>query len=74
MILTGDRDAFQLVSPRISVMATGRGVTDTTVYTPDAVRERYGIGPELMTDFAGMVGDPATTLPGVPGVGRRARR
>ena len=71
VILTGDRDAFQLVSPRVSVMATGRGVTDTTVYTPDAVRERYGIGPELMTDFRGMVGDPSDNLPGVPGVGEK---
>jgi DNA polymerase I len=71
VILTGDRDAFQLVSPRVSVMATGRGVTDTTLYTPDAVRERYGIGPELMTDFRGMVGDPSDNLPGVPGVGEK---
>jgi len=71
VILTGDRDAFQLVSPQVSVMATGRGVTDTTVYTPDAVRERYGIGPELMTDFRGMVGDPSDNLPGVPGVGEK---
>ena len=74
VILTGDRDAFQLVSDRVSVMATGRGVTDTTQYTPDAVRERYGIGPELMTDFRGMVGDPSDNLPGVPGSARRAPR
>jgi len=71
VILTGDRDAFQLVSPTVSVMATGRGVTDTTLYTPEAVRERYGIGPELMTDFRGMVGDPSDNLPGVPGVGEK---
>ena len=71
VILTGDRDAFQLVSDHISVMATGRGVTDTTLYTPDAVRERYGIGPELMTDFRGMVGDPSDNLPGVPGIGEK---
>jgi DNA polymerase-1 len=71
VILTGDRDAFQLVSDRVSVMATGRGVTDTTLYTPDAVRERYGIGPELMTDFRGMVGDPSDNLPGVPGIGEK---
>lgn len=71
VILTGDRDAFQLVGPRVSVMATGRGVTDTTVYTPAEVRERYGIGPELMTDFRGMVGDPSDNLPGVPGVGEK---
>jgi DNA polymerase-1 len=71
VILTGDRDAFQLVSDRVSVMATGRGVTDTTLYTPAAVRERYGIGPELMTDFRGMVGDPSDNLPGVPGIGEK---
>ncbi|MBJ7457242.1 MAG: hypothetical protein JHC74_14395, partial [Thermoleophilia bacterium] len=71
VILTGDRDAFQLVSPRVSVMATGRGVTDTTLYTPDAVVERYGIGPELMVDFRGMVGDPSDNLPGVPGIGEK---
>jgi DNA polymerase-1 len=71
IILTGDRDAFQLVDDRISVMATGRGVTDTTLYTPDAVRERYGIGPELMVDFRGMVGDPSDNLKGVPGIGEK---
>ncbi|HET6690647.1 MAG TPA: DNA polymerase I [Miltoncostaeaceae bacterium] len=71
VILTGDRDAFQLVSDRVSVMATGRGVTDTTLYTPDAVRERYGIGPELMPDFRGMVGDTSDNLPGVPGIGEK---
>ena len=71
VILTGDRDAFQLVSDRVSVMATGRGVTDTTLDTPDAVRERYGIGPELMPDFRGMVGDTSDNLPGVPGIGEK---
>ncbi len=71
VILTGDRDAFQLVSEGVSVMATGRGVTDTTLYTPAAVIERYGIGPELMTDFRGMVGDPSDNLPGVPGIGEK---
>ncbi|WP_217920733.1 DNA polymerase I [Miltoncostaea oceani] len=71
VILTGDRDAFQLVTDGVSVMATGRGVTDTTLYTPAAVLERYGIGPELMTDFRGMVGDPSDNLPGVPGIGEK---
>jgi DNA polymerase-1 len=70
-ILTGDRDAFQLVGDGITVLATGRGVTDVARYTPDAVRERYGIGPELMTDFRGMVGDTSDNLPGVPGIGEK---
>lgn len=71
VILTGDRDAFQLVSDNVKVMATGRGVTDTKLYTPETVRERYGIGPELMTDFRGLVGDPSDNLKGVPGIGEK---
>lgn len=70
-ILTGDRDTFQLVSDRITVLATGRGVTDTTEYTPEKVVERYGLGPELMPDFRGLVGDPSDNLKGVPGIGEK---
>ncbi len=71
VILTGDRDALQLVSDRVSVLATGRGVTDTVLYTPDAVQERYGVSPAEMTDFRGMVGDSSDNLPGVPGIGEK---
>jgi DNA polymerase-1 len=71
VILTGDRDALQLVDDRISVLATGRGVTDTVLYTPERVVERYGVAPESMTDFRGMVGDPSDNLPGVPGIGEK---
>lgn len=70
-ILTGDRDSLQLVDERVSVLATGRGVTDTTRYTPERVEERYGVGPELMTDFRGLVGDSSDNLPGVPGIGEK---
>jgi DNA polymerase-1 len=70
-ILTGDRDTFQLVDDRVSVLATGRGVTDTTRYTPEGVVERYGIGPGLMPDFRGLVGDSTDNLPGVPGIGEK---
>ena len=71
VILTSDRDALQLVSDRISMLATGRGVTDTVLYTPEKVVERYGVGPELMTDFRGFVGDSSDNLPGVPGIGEK---
>ena len=71
LILTGDRDAFQLVSDGVTVLATGRGVTDVVRYTPGAVHERYGIGPDLMPDFRGLVGDPSDNLPGVPGIGEK---
>ena len=71
VILTGDRDALQLVDELVSVLATGRGVTDTTRYTPDKVVERYGLPPELMPDFRGLVGDSSDNLPGVPGIGEK---
>ena len=61
-ILTSDRDALQLVDDHISVLATGRGVTDTTRYDPAMVQERYGVVPGLMPDLRGMIGDSSGTL------------
>jgi DNA polymerase-1 len=75
-IVTGDRDAFQLIQDPLSpgaggvrVMATGRGITDTKLYDRDAVIERYGIAPELIPDFYGLKGDTSDNIPGVPGIG-----
>lgn len=70
-ILTGDRDALQLVSAKVSVLATGRGVTDTTRYDPAKVEERYGVPPGKMPDLRGMIGDSSDNLPGVPGIGEK---
>jgi DNA polymerase-1 len=69
MVVTGDRDLFQLIEPGIRVMATSRGITDTKVYDRDAVVERYGIPPELIPDFVGLKGDTSDNIPGVPGIG-----
>src|SRR5215210_7223756 len=70
MIVTGDRDTFQLVDDgRVRVMATSRGITDTRVYDRQAVTERYGIPPELIPDFYGLKGDTSDNIPGVPGIG-----
>jgi DNA polymerase I len=69
MIVTGDRDTFQLVEPGVEVMATGRGITDTKIYDRDAVIERYGISPDLIPDFYGLKGDTSDNIPGVPGIG-----
>jgi DNA polymerase-1 len=71
MVVTGDRDAFQIIDPesRVKVMATGRGITDTKVYDHRAVIDRYGIGPELIPDFYGLKGDTSDNIPGVPGIG-----
>jgi DNA polymerase I len=70
MIVTGDRDTFQLVDDgRVQVMATSRGITDTKVYDRRAVSDRYGIPPELIPDFYGLKGDTSDNIPGVPGIG-----
>jgi DNA polymerase I len=71
MVVTGDRDAFQIIDPesRVKVMATGRGITDTKVYDHQAVLDRYGIPPELIPDFYGLKGDTSDNIPGVPGIG-----
>ncbi len=71
MIVTGDRDALQLVEPGVRVMATSRGITDTKVYDREAVVDRYGIGPELIPDFIGLKGDTSDNIPGVPGIGEK---
>src|ERR671921_2031858 len=68
-IVTGDRDALQLVEPGVRVMATSRGITDTKMYDREAVIERYGIPPELIPDFYGLKGDTSDNIPGVPGIG-----
>jgi DNA polymerase-1 len=71
MIVTGDRDVFQLIDPDglIKVMATSRGITDTKIYDRQAVIDRYGIEPELIPDFYGLKGDTSDNIPGVPGIG-----
>src|ERR671927_868765 len=69
MVVTGDRDLFQLIDGHIRVMATSRGITDTKLYDRPAVIDRYGIPPELIPDFVGLKGDTSDNIPGVPGIG-----
>ncbi|HTU29315.1 MAG TPA: 5'-3' exonuclease H3TH domain-containing protein, partial [Solirubrobacteraceae bacterium] len=69
MVVTGDRDAYQLVDDRVSIMTTSRGITDTKVYDRQGVIDRYGIPPELVPDFIGLKGDTSDNIPGVPGIG-----
>jgi len=71
VIVTGDRDAFQLIDPDglVTVMATARGITDTKLYDHQAVIDRYGIEPRLVPDFYGLKGDTSDNIPGVPGIG-----
>ena len=69
MVVTGDRDAYQLVGDGVRIMTTSRGITDTKVYDREGVIERYGIPPELIPDFIGLKGDTSDNIPGVPGIG-----
>jgi DNA polymerase I len=71
MVVTGDRDLFQLIDDRVRVMATSRGITETKVYDRQAVIDRYGIPPELIPDFTGLKGDTSDNIPGVPGIGEK---
>ncbi len=71
MVVTGDRDAYQLVAEGVRVMSTSRGITETKIYDREAVVERYGVAPELITDLMGLRGDTSDNIPGVPGIGEK---
>jgi DNA polymerase I len=69
MVVTGDRDMFQIVGDGVRVMATSRGITETKLYDRQGVIDRYGIPPERIPDFYGLKGDTSDNIPGVPGIG-----
>jgi len=69
MVVSGDRDVYQVVTDGVRVMTTSRGITDTRVYDAEGVVERYGVPPELVPDLIGLRGDTSDNIPGVPGIG-----
>jgi DNA polymerase-1 len=72
MIATGDMDSLQLVDKkRVRVFTLKKGMNDTVVYDEDAVNERFGFGPESLTDYKGLRGDPSDNIIGVPGIGEK---
>jgi DNA polymerase-1 len=71
LIVTGDRDAFQLVSGRVTVLYNARGVSDMRRMTPEAVQDKYGLSPAQYPEFAALRGDPSDNLPGIPGLGEK---
>ncbi len=71
LVVTGDRDALQIVDDDIWVVTTGRGVTDVKIYTPAGVVERFGVTPAQIADYIGLKGDTSDNIPGVPGVGEK---
>ena len=71
LILTGDRDAFQLANESITVLYALRGVSDIARMTPVAIKEKYGLTPTQYPDYAALRGDTSDNLPSVPGVGEK---
>ncbi|OKK19113.1 DNA polymerase I [Streptomyces sp. CB00455] len=71
LIVTGDRDSFQLVSEHTTVLYPTKGVSELTRFTPQKVEEKYGLTPRQYPDFAALRGDPSDNLPGIPGVGEK---
>ena len=69
LLLTGDRDALQLVGGGTELMFTRKGISETIRFTPAKVYEEYGFTPEKVTDWKGLAGDSSDNIPGVPGVG-----
>ena len=71
LIVTGDRDAFQLVGGPVKVLYTRRGISDTVLADESWIEDRYGIGPSQYVEYAALRGDNSDNLPGVPGVGEK---
>jgi len=70
-IVTGDRDALQLVDERISVIANRKGISDIITYDPHTVKEKYGVEPHQIVDYLALKGDTSDNIPGVPGIGEK---
>jgi len=71
VIVTGDKDALQLVDENIAVMLTKKGISTTKLYDSDAVFEEFGVSPKQITDYKGLVGDKSDNIPGVKGIGKK---
>ncbi len=68
-VVTGDRDALQLIRPNLKVLLTKKGISDIKIYDEDAFKEEYGFEPIKLIDLKGLMGDTSDNIPGVPGVG-----
>ena len=70
-ILTGDRDALQLITEKIKVLLTKKGISEIDVYDLQKVKEKYALSPGQLIDVKGLMGDSSDNIPGVPGIGEK---
>ena len=71
IIVTGDKDAFQLISPHTKIMTTIKGVTEVKIYDEEGIRKKYGVDPRKIVDILALKGDSSDNIPGVPGIGEK---
>ena len=71
VILTGDRDALQLIGDGTRVLFTRKGITESTLFDAAGVKAFFGVTPEQVTDWKGLMGDASDNIPGIPGVGEK---
>jgi len=69
VIVTGDRDLFQLIGPQIKIYAPVKGMSEAQIFDAKRVKKKMGIEPQQIVDYKGLVGDPSDNYPGVPGIG-----
>lgn len=70
-VISGDKDLTQLTSNQTTVLITKKGITEMEEYTPEHVREKYGLSPKQIIDLKGLMGDASDNIPGIPGVGEK---
>lgn len=71
LLVTGDKDSFQLIGPGTAVLYTRRGVTDTIYYDENQFQQTYGFSPEQFVDYKAILGDKSDNIPGIPGIGEK---
>lgn len=71
VVVSGDKDMLQLVSDKVTVHVTKKGISDVDAYTPSFVEEKMGVRPEQIIDLKALMGDSSDNIPGVPGVGQK---
>jgi DNA polymerase-1 len=70
IVLTGDKDTFQIVDEKINVLTFKKGVSETRLFTPEEIKKEYGLLPEQMVDLKALAGDPSDNIKGVHGIGK----